>query len=233
MKRTVDGGRSTVEKALPVLDGESLAADHAHDMQRRDAVKLFAAASLVAVGIGAPDIARAAEGARAALQGAPAYKPVFFTSAEWPMVRSLAEWVIPKDARSGGATEAGVPEFMDFLMNDMPRSQKWMRDGLTWVNAECNRRFKKSWMQCTSAQQKELLDAIAFPKKAAASVKPGVEFFTRFRDLTSSGFWTSRIGIQDIGYQGNTIVPVWNGCPEPQLQKLGVSYKMSMHARRR
>jgi hypothetical protein len=78
-----------------------------------------------------------------------------------------------------------------------------------------------------------VLDDIAFPKKAPAALKPGVEFFTRFRDMTASGFWSSRVGYKDIGYMGNTVVPVWEGCPEPQLKKLGVSYKMSMKAVRR
>jgi len=234
--KQMDEGRGTMgERALPVVDSAQHEAhsEDAHGMERRDAVKLLAAASLAAVGIGAPEIARAADHAVAALQGAPAYKPVFFTQAEWPMVRSLADLVIPKDARSGSASDAAVPEFMDFLMNDGPNRGKWMREGLAWMNAECGKRFKKSWVQCTAAQQKEVLDAIAFPKKAPAALKPGVEFFTRFRDLTASGFYTSRMGIQDIGYIGNTIVPVWEGCPEPQLSKLGVSYKMSMHAVRR
>jgi gluconate 2-dehydrogenase gamma chain len=227
-EQTADGRRQTADTTAPLA-----AAGETQGMERRDAVKLLAAASLAAVGIGAPDIARAAEHARAALLGGPAYSPVFFTAGEWPVVRSLADLVIPKDARSGSASDAGVPEFMDFLMNDIPESRKWMRDGLAWLNAECGRRFKKTWVQCTAAQQREVLDAIAFPKKAPAALKPGVEFFTRFRDLTSSGFWTSRIGIEDLGYMGNRIVPEWNGCPEPQLAKLGVSYKMSMHAVRR
>jgi len=202
-------------------------------MERRDVVKLLTAASLAAIGLGAPEIARAAAQAQAALQGAPVYVPVFFSKAEWPMVRSLAELVIPRDARSGGATEAGVSEFMDFILNENPGSQKWMRDGLTWLNAECRTRFTRDWVQCSPSQQHAVLNDIAFPRKTKAAAKPGAEFFTRFRDLTSSGFWTSRIGIKDLGYMGNVTVPAWNGCPEPQLTKLGVSYKMSLHAVRR
>lgn len=225
MKPTVDGERSTVAHGGPDADA---------GMERRDVVKFLAAASLAAVGIGAPEIARAAEYAHGATQqGAPQYVPIFFTKAEWPMVGSLADLVIPKDARSGGATDAGVPEFMDFIMNENKGSQKWMRDGLAWLNAECMRRFSKAWMQCTGAQQRELLNDIAFPKKTKAALKPGADFFSRFRDLTSSGFWTSRIGIKDLGYMGNLTVPEWTGCPEPQLTKLGVSYKISMHAVRR
>ncbi|HEY3287941.1 MAG TPA: gluconate 2-dehydrogenase subunit 3 family protein [Gemmatimonadaceae bacterium] len=211
----------------------------AHDdaprgVDRRDVVKMLGAASLAAIGLASPDVARAAEYARAALeQGAPAYKPIFFTRTEWPMVRALADLVIPRDARSGSAADAGVPEFMDFIVNDFKSNQNWMREGLVWLNGECTRRFKRGFVACTPEQQKQVLNDIAFPKKAAPALKPGVDFFTRFRDLTASGFWTSRIGFKDIGYMGNTIVPVWEGCPEPQLQKLGVSYKMSMRAVRR
>ncbi|MBI5601432.1 MAG: gluconate 2-dehydrogenase subunit 3 family protein [Gemmatimonadetes bacterium] len=205
-----------------------------HGMDRRDAVRMLGAATLAAIGLAAPDVARAADYAGAALQqGAPAYKPVFFTKAEWPMVRALSDLVIPRDARSGSATDAGVPEFMDFIMSDFKWNQKWMRDGLVWLNGECTRRFRRGFVACTPDQQKLVLNDIAFPKKAPEALKPGVEFFTRFRDLTATGFWSSRIGYKDIGYMGNTIVPVWEGCPEPQLQKLGVSYKMSMRPARR
>lgn len=219
---------SAGSRVLPVAEPQDTAPS---GMDRRDVMKLLGAASLAAIGLASPDVARAADYAGAALQqGAPAYKPIFFTKAEWPMVRTLSDLVIPRDARSGGATDAGVPEFMDFIMSDFKWNQKWMRDGLIWLNGECTRRFKRGFVACTPAQQKRLLDDIAFPKKAPAALKPGVEFFTRFRDLTATGFWSSRIGYKDIGYMGNTIVPVWEGCPEPQLQKLGVSYKMSMRA---
>jgi gluconate 2-dehydrogenase gamma chain len=229
MKRpTGDGRRETGDNSLPVIDVLQ------DGMERRDVVKMLTAASLAAIGLAAPDVARAAEYARDALQqGAPAYRPIFFTAAEWPMVRTLSDLVIPKDARSGSATDAGVPEFMDFIMNEYKGGQVWMRDGLKWLNAECKTRFKKDWVQCSPSQQHAILDDIAFPKKAKPSVKAGVDFFSHFRDLTSSGFWTSRIGVKDIGYMGNITVSEWVGCPEPQLSKLGVSYKMSMHAARR
>lgn len=232
MKETRDGGRETGDRALPVVAHPGHA--ESPEMQRRDVVKLMAAASLAAIGLGAPEVARAAEHAQAALQGgAPAYTPIFFTKTEWPVVRSLADLVIPKDARSGGATDAGVPEFMDFIMNENPGSQKWMRDGLKWLTAEHRTRFNRDFVQGSAAQQREVLNDIAFPKKAKPAFKAGVEFFTRFRDLTSSGFWTSRMGVKDIGYMGNITLSAWDGCPEPQLAKLGVSYKMSMRAVRK
>ncbi len=214
--KTADGGRQTVD------DG---------DRGRRDVVKLLAAASLAAVGLGAPEIARAAElAAGVAPQGtAPQFRPAFFTAAEWPMVRSLADHVIPSDERSGSASDALVPEFMDFIMNENPRSQPWMRDGLKWMNDESNRRVRRSWVKASLAQQRQVLNDVAFPKTAPASLAPGVEFFSRFRDLTSSGFWSSRMGVKDLGYQGNITMSEWLGCPAPVLKKIGVSYKTSMH----
>ena len=232
MTQKADGERQGVDKALPVMEQASAAGPQG--MDRRDVVKMLGAATLAAIGLSAPDVARAADYAHAALlQGAPAYRTVFFTRAEWPIVRTLADLVIPKDARSGSATDAGVPEFMDFIMVEFKGNQKWMRPGLQWLNGECTKRFKRGFVGCTPQQQQQVLNDIAFPKKASAAMKPGVEFFTRFRDLTASGFFTSRMGIQDVGYVGNTIVPEWTGCPEPQLKKIGVSYKMSMHAARR
>jgi len=203
---------------------------------RRDVVKLLAAASLAAVGIGAPEVAHAWESAHRALDNQAAgsrFVPQFFTRDEWPVVRSLADMVIPRDDRSGSATDASVPEFMDFIMGENPKSQPWMRDGLKWLDAECHRRFNRTWLEASAAQRRQVLNDIAFPKTAPAEFKDGVTFFSHFRDLTSSGFWSSRIGVKDLGYVGNKIVPVWSGCPEPALKKIGVSYKTSMHVPKR
>lgn len=148
-------------------------------------------------------------------------------------MRALGDLVIPKDAQSGSASDAGVPEFMDFIMNEYKGNQKWMREGLAWMNTESTKRFKKPFTAVAEAQQKQILDDIAFPKKAKPEFKAEVEFFTRFRDLTASGFYTSRMGVKDIGYMGNITMSEWVGCPEPQLKKIGVSYSMSMHAARK
>lgn len=161
---------------------------------------------------------RAAEHAHAALapeqgQQGRAYAPVNFAPDEWRLVRLLVNYVIPADARSGSATDAGVPEFMDFILGEYRTNQAWMRDGLSWLNAECRRRFDAGFVSCTDVQRREVLDAIAFPRRAAAAVRPGVEFFTRFRNLTSSGFWSSRIGVTDLGYVGNRPVAKWEGTP--------------------
>jgi hypothetical protein len=200
-----------------------------HNVTRRDLLAGLAAVPAALV-IPPEGLDRAAAHAQAALtaaepqQGTPAraYVPKHFAPDEWRLVRSLVNYVIPRDARSGSATDAGVPEFMDFILGEYRNNQQWMREGLSWMNAECRRRFGAGWLSCTDAQRRELLDAIAYPRRAAEGVRAGADFFTRFRNLTSSGFWTSRIGIADLGYLGNRPVAKWEGTP-PEVQRwLGI-----------
>ena len=133
----------------------------------------------------------------AATKSGVAFKPKFFTAHEWATVRMLVDIIIPRDERSGSATEAGVPEFMDFMMNDQPGRQTAMRGGLAWLDRECVSRYDKMFVDCTSADRTKVLDEIAWPQKAAAGLSHGVAFFNAFRDLTASGFgpaaWGSRI----------------------------------------
>jgi gluconate 2-dehydrogenase gamma chain len=150
------------------------------------------------------------------------FKPKFFTAHEWATVRMLVDIIIPRDERSGSATEAGVPEFMDFMMIDQPGRQTAMRGGLAWLDRECVSRYDKMFVDCTSADRTRVLDEIAWPQKAPETVSHGVAFFNAFRDLTASGFWTSKMGIKDLDYQGNVFVPEWKGCPDAVLKKLGV-----------
>ena len=193
-------------------------------MKRREAVNAMALAALTAAFKWTPaEAQRAANLARAALQGP--YTPTFFTPHEWDTVRVLADLVIPRDERSGSATEAGVPEYMDFMLNDRPDGQTPMRGGLAWLDNECQERFGKTFLTCSDAERASVLDDIAWPKKAKPAMGNGVAFFNMFRDMTASGFWSSKIGVTDLGYQGNTFVADWKGCPPEALQKLGVEYE--------
>ena len=151
------------------------------------------------------------------------FKPKFFSAHEYATVRMLVDIVIPKDDRSGSATDAGVPEFMDFIMGDEPTRQLAMRGGLAWLDRECVNRYEKTFVACTEAERTKLLDDVAWPGKAPAGMSHGVAFFNTFRDLTASGFWTSRMGIKDLQYLGNVFVAEWKGCPDEVLKKLGVT----------
>jgi hypothetical protein len=137
-------------------------------------------------------------------------------------VRILVDLIIPRDERSGSATDAGVPEFMDRMLALYPRDVLPLRGGLAWLDHACVDRFGVAFVQCTSAQHIAVLDDIAWPNRAKRELGPGVAFFSDFRDFTASGFFSSRMGVEDLKYEGNTIVPVWNGCPPAALKKLGV-----------
>src|SRR6476661_9812274 len=150
------------------------------------------------------------------------YKPKFFNAHEWATIAMLADMIIPKDDRSGSATDAAVPEFMDFMMIDQPGRQTAMRGGLAWLDRECVSRYDKMFVTCTDAERTKVLDDIAWPSKTPTDLSHGIAFFNMFRDLTASGFWTSKMGIKDLQYIGNTVVPEWKGCPDEVLKKLGV-----------
>lgn len=193
-------------------------------LNRRSMLQLLGAAP-VAAGFTWTDAeaAQAAQHAQAAAATRPAaFKPKFFTAREYAMVRVLVDLIIPKDERSGSATDAGVPQFMDFMMNDQPARQTAMRGGLAWIDLECQDRFDKRFLECTAAERAGVLDDIAWPAKAKREFSQGVAFFNSFRDLTASGFWSSKMGVQDLKYMGNVMVPEWKGCPDEALKKLGV-----------
>jgi gluconate 2-dehydrogenase gamma chain len=195
-------------------------------MRRRDVLKALLAAPAATLRWSEAEAAQAvnaAQTARAAASTQP-FTPKFFTAAEFRLVRTLADIIIPKDERSGSASDAGVPEFMDFMMFDQPVRQVAMRGGLAWLDNECNKRFDKPFLDCTDAQRTAVLDDIAWPAKAKPRLAHGVAFFSAFRDLTAAGFWTTRMGIDDLQYLGNRSVARWNGCPDAALKKLGVSY---------
>ncbi len=195
---------------------------------RRDFVKFMAAAPLSAFAVTAFDLEEAATLTRETIEKlaerGQQYTPKVFTPAEYRTVRVLVDYVIPRDARSGSATEARVPEFMDVFMETRENMRTWMRTGLTWLDDECNKRFTKAFVDCDDAQRKAVLDDIAWPRRARPEMQNGVRFFNNFRNFTASGFWSSKMGVDDLQYMGNRPVAQWNGCPAPALNKLGVRY---------
>jgi hypothetical protein len=168
---------------------------------------------------------RAQQARSEATKSGAAYQPKFFTPHEYASVAILVDLIIPRDERSGSATDAGVPEFMDFMMGDDPRRQTAMRGGLAMIDHLCEQRFDKRLIDCTDDERRAVLDTIAFPAKATPETSQAVAFFTSFRDLTASGFWSSKMGVEDLQYMGNTYVREWKGCPDEALRKLGVSYE--------
>ena len=116
----------------------------------------------------------------------------------------LGDIIIPKDEVSGSASDAKVPEFIEFIVQDMPQHQLPMRGGLRWLDMQCLKRYEKAFKDCNQQQQMEMVDQIAYPKKAKPEMTQGVAFFSLMRNLTATGFYTSEIGVKDLGYAGNT-----------------------------
>ena len=197
------------------------------NINRRAALKILSAAP-VAAGFAlteaeAQQAHHLAETARqTAKQAGVAYRPKFFTATEYRTVRVLSDLIIPADERSGGAIDAGVPEFMDFTMVDQPTRQVAMRGGLAWLDLESQRRFDKTFVGASDADRRLLLDELSIHGKPIPGLSHGQAFFRSFRDLTATGFWTTKMGFNDLGYIGNTVVANWDGCPAEQLKKLGL-----------
>ncbi|MEO7801405.1 MAG: gluconate 2-dehydrogenase subunit 3 family protein [Ginsengibacter sp.] len=147
----------------------------------------------------------------------------FFTDHEMKTIAILADIIIPKDDVSGSATDAKVPDFIEFIVKDMPEHQVPMRGGLRWLDMQSYKQFEKTFAECDTKQQMTMVDQIAWPKKAKPDMRQGVAFFNLMRNLTATGFYTSQIGGKDVGYMGN-VPNQWNGVPDDVLKQYGLSY---------
>jgi len=147
----------------------------------------------------------------------------FFTDHELATITLLGDIIIPKDDVSGSASDAKVPEFIAYIVNDMPEHQTPMRGGLRWLDMQCLNRFEKAFTDCSKEQQMQLVDEIAWPKKAKPEMRQGVAFFSLMRNLTATGFYTSQMGVKDVGYIGNS-PNQWNGVPADVLKQYNMAY---------
>ena len=147
----------------------------------------------------------------------------FFTPHEMSTIAILADIIIPKDETSGSATDAKVPDFIEFIVKDMPEHQTPMRGGLRWLDIQCLKRFENSFKDCNHEQQMQMVDEIAWPKKAKPGMAQGVAFFSLVRNLTATGFYTTAIGVKDVGYIGNA-PNQWNGVPDDVLKQYNLAY---------
>ena len=143
------------------------------------------------------------------------YAPKYFSPHQYETLTTLCDTIIPKDDRSGGAVEAGAPEFIDLLTSENEKYQLRLGGGLFWLDTFCTDRYGSAFLQCSPEQKKEVLDLIAFRKNAKAdpTLSQGVAFFALLRSMTCDGFYTSKIGIADLQYIGNTSLREFPGCP--------------------
>jgi gluconate 2-dehydrogenase gamma chain len=220
-----------VEPRIPVSEHRSFG--------RRDILKVLGtvpAAALVPLATARADVPmpRPADPAGQAAAATAAYQPKVLDPHEWKTIRVLSDIIIPADDHSGSATQAGVPEFIDDWLDfkeQIARSTEerevsgssllaQIRGGIIWLDAECNQEFSHDFVDCAWAQQKQILDRIAYPKEAAPEDAAGVAFFNHLRDLVVSGFFSSEMGVKDLPYLGNQMVSEWDGCPPNVLAKL-------------
>ncbi len=194
-------------------------------MERRDMIKLMAVLPLGTWALAACDVESAGRKAASSVTGGATdgFTPEFFNALEWRTVRVLVDIVIPRDDRSGSATDAGVPEFMDFILTEYPGNRARMRNGLAWLNGESRSRYGVPFPDLTDEQRTAIVENIAWPRRAKPEHAAGVQFFNGFRDLTATGFWSSRMGVQDLEYRGNVPQTTWTGCPDEVLRHIGVS----------
>jgi gluconate 2-dehydrogenase subunit 3-like protein len=144
-----------------------------------------------------------------------AYTPKYFDAHGYRTLQALCQAIFPADAESGGAIEAGAPEFIDLLTSENRDYQRVLGGGIMWLDGACIDRYGKVYLDCAPEQQKEILDKIAYRKNAVAdsSLSQGVEFFSFLRNMAADGFFTSEIGIKYLGYIGNTFLKEFPGCP--------------------
>lgn len=150
----------------------------------------------------------------------------FFTVAEMATLHVLVDIIIPKDAISGSASEAGVPAFIEFIVKDMPQHQTPLRGGLRWLDMETFRQHGKRFTACNNQEQLMIIDSIAYPEAVKGNRKQGVQFFNLLRNLTATGFYTSEAGVKDLGYAGNQ-ANQWNGVPQDVLDQYQIQYSES------
>ncbi|MFY9528524.1 MAG: gluconate 2-dehydrogenase subunit 3 family protein [Candidatus Acidiferrales bacterium] len=143
------------------------------------------------------------------------YTPKYLSAHQYETLRALCQAIIPPDDESGGALEAGVPEFLDLLTSENKDYQLQLGGGILWLDSTCNDCYGQSYLECTRVQQEEILDLIAYRKivEKDPRLSPGVEFFSMLRKFTADGFFTSQIGIKYLGYIGNTYLKEFPGCP--------------------
>lgn len=151
------------------------------------------------------------------------FQEEFLTVPELEMIAVLCDLILPASNTAGSATDAGVPEFIDFIVKDMPAHKLPLRGGLMWLNNRSNKLYNTSFLSSKEAQKRALLDEIAFPEKAQPELAPGVMFFSLLRNLTLTGYYTTKMGIEELGYKGNT-PNVWDGVPEEVLREHDVDY---------
>ncbi len=149
------------------------------------------------------------------------------SDAELATVSALCDVIIPADDQSPSASAVGVPDFINEWVSapypEQEADRVPIRGGLTWLNTESNRRFTKPFAELSAEQKQQICDDIAYVPNAKPGFEAAALFFARFRDLTATGFYTTREGMKDLQYIGNVPLATFDGPPPNVLEKLGLS----------
>lgn len=151
----------------------------------------------------------------------------FFTGHEMETIAVLSDIIIPADEEFGSATDAEVPKFIEFIVKDIPSHQTPMRGGLRWLDYECNQLYGKDFIGCTPEQKIKIIDEIAYLGFVKPGYEQGAAFFDKIRNLVTTGYFTSKIGLDYLDYKGNR-PNVWDGVPEEVLKEHGMAYDEAM-----
>ncbi len=151
------------------------------------------------------------------------HEEVFFEKAELKTLAILSDIIVPADDKSGSATDAGVPDFIEFMAKDQPGLQIPLRGGLRWLDNYSKKLFNKPFASISKKERIEIVEALAYPEIAKPEVSQGVSFFNLVRDLTLTGFYTTQIGFNDLEYKGN-MPNAWDGVPQEVLDQYGFKY---------
>src|SRR6266404_4836773 len=131
------------------------------------------------------------------------FKPKAFNEHEYRTIQRLAELIVPADEVSPSALEAGAPEFIDLLSSNNPELAAIYTGGIAWLDRQMQRRYAGDFLSARPEQQTGMLDLIAYRKNDSPELGPGIRFFDWVRRMVVDAFYTSKVGIKDIGYLGN------------------------------
>ena len=190
--------------------------DPIEDVSRRDLLRNIGAITLTTFGMSVVS----AEGAQHVHQAvgdvkkAGPYKPKLFTAAEYKTLQRLADLIIPADEHSPGALAGGAPEFIDFLCSQSHELAEIYTGGTAWLDHQMNSRYAANFVEAKPEQQTAMLDLIAYRKNESPDLSPGIRFFTWVRNMTVDAFYTSKAGMDDLGFMGNGAVAQFSVPPE-------------------
>ncbi|HYL35720.1 MAG TPA: gluconate 2-dehydrogenase subunit 3 family protein [Bryobacteraceae bacterium] len=145
------------------------------------------------------------------------YRPKYFNAHEFQTLQRLADLIIPADGHSPGALEAHAAEWIDYMSSNSPELAEIFTGGFGWLDHHMQQHHSADFVDATPQQQAALLDVIAFKKNETPETAAGVRFFAWARNLVTDAYYTSPIGIKELGYMGNTAVAEFH-VPEEALQ---------------